>query len=145
MNKYIVYSDCKYFPLDRPCIYQKNENAVCSSCKNYKQIKQTSENLTKILIIKLGAMGDVLRTTFVLEGLNQKFKNVSKLMSRVHTQLGSRRKKSKKRDVKHHFSSFYCVRSWKSFCTSEVVGTSSMCTSHLENIHHPRPSFPSSR
>ena len=77
MDKYILYSDCQYFPLDRPCIYQKNENAVCSSCKKYKPVKQMPENLTKILIIKLGAMGDVLRTTFILEGLKEKYKNVS--------------------------------------------------------------------
>ena len=77
MNKYIIYSDCKYFPLDRPCIYQKNKNAVCSSCTKYVSIKKSSGNLTNILIIKLGAMGDVLRTTFILEGLKQKYKNIS--------------------------------------------------------------------
>ena len=77
MKKYILYSNCQYFPLDRPCIYQKNKNAVCASCKNYKPIKQTFKNLTKILIVKLGAMGDVLRTTFILEGLKQKYKNIS--------------------------------------------------------------------
>jgi len=75
-NKYKLYSDCKNFPLDRPCIYQKNKNAICPNCSHYTPINNT-KNVTRILIIKLGAMGDVLRTTFILEGLKEKYKNVS--------------------------------------------------------------------
>lgn len=69
-----LYSDCINFPLDRPCFYQKNKNMVCSACKNYVSVNKNSKQ-TKILIIKLGAMGDVLRTTFILEGLKEKYKN----------------------------------------------------------------------
>jgi len=78
MNKkhYKLYSNCKYFPLDRPCVYQKNNNALCPNCTHYTPVNKTS-NVIKILIIKLGAMGDVLRTTFILEGLKEKYKNVS--------------------------------------------------------------------
>lgn len=75
MNKYKLYTDCINFPLDRPCKYQKDKNAVCGVCKNYVSINKKS-NITKILIIKLGAMGDVLRTTFILQGLKEKYKNI---------------------------------------------------------------------
>lgn len=67
-KKFEVFTDCTHFPLDRPCIYQKNEGMLCCKCKNYSKISK-SKDKTSILIIKLGAMGDVLRTTFLLEGL----------------------------------------------------------------------------
>jgi len=71
MNKeHEVFTDCVNFPLDRPCIFQKNENRVCRLCADYKKIS-LPEKFTRILIIKLGAMGDVLRTTFILEGLKE--------------------------------------------------------------------------
>ncbi|MEA5001053.1 MAG: glycosyltransferase family 9 protein [Endomicrobiaceae bacterium] len=73
MNKYKLYTDCVNFPLDRPCKYQKDKNAVCGVCKKYVSVNKKSDAV-KILIIKLGAMGDVLRTTFILEGLKQKYK-----------------------------------------------------------------------
>lgn len=68
-EKFSVYTDCAHFPLDRPCIYQKNDNMHCCECGKYSKISQNKN--TKILIIKLGAMGDVLRTTFLLEGLKE--------------------------------------------------------------------------
>jgi len=71
---YKLYSDCINFPLDRPCLYQKEKDAICSTCKKYVSINKRSKQ-TRILIVKLGAMGDVLRTTFILEGLKEKYKN----------------------------------------------------------------------
>ena len=73
-TNYSLYSDCINFPLDRPCIYQKEKGAVCSDCKKYISINKKTKQI-RILIIKLGAMGDVLRTTFILEGLKEKYKN----------------------------------------------------------------------
>ena len=73
-KNYKLYSDCINFPLDRPCKYQKDNNAICNTCKKYISVNKRS-TATKILIIKLGAMGDVLRTTFILEGLKEKYKN----------------------------------------------------------------------
>lgn len=68
---FLLYTDCTRFPLDRPCAYQKKENMRCGECPHYEKI---SVNKTvRILIIKLGAMGDVLRTTFLLEGLKEKY------------------------------------------------------------------------
>lgn len=52
-----VKFDCKYFRGYIPCKPNKEENAECATCKHYKPWDK------KILIIKLGAMGDVIRTT----------------------------------------------------------------------------------
>lgn len=49
--------DCKYFRGEVPCVPNKLRNKVCSSCDEYAPIQ------TRILIIKLGALGDVIRTT----------------------------------------------------------------------------------
>lgn len=67
-NKNIVKTDCRHFLGDRPCKYHKKEGVKCSGCKYYASVKKT------ILIIKLGAMGDVLRTTPILEALKKKHK-----------------------------------------------------------------------
>lgn len=52
--------DCKFFNNDRPCDPHKREGLVCGECKYYNPIQ------FRILIIKLDAVGDVLRTTFIL-------------------------------------------------------------------------------
>ncbi|MEI6817476.1 MAG: hypothetical protein WCL14_12765, partial [Bacteroidota bacterium] len=52
-----VKFDCKYFRGEIPCIPNKQRDKICSSCDEYTPIK------TRILIIKLGALGDVIRTT----------------------------------------------------------------------------------
>jgi heptosyltransferase-2 len=59
--------DCAYFKGDRPCTYNKNEGIVCNNCNHYKPIS------FKILIIKLDAVGDVLRTTTILKPLKKKY------------------------------------------------------------------------
>jgi len=59
--------DCKHFPGDRPCSYHKLEGVKCDNCQYYEPVK------FKILIIKLDAVGDVLRTTCILPGLKEKF------------------------------------------------------------------------
>jgi len=67
----ILKSDCKYFPGDRPCKYHKTEGVTCDSCTYY------SPNGKMILIIKLDAIGDVLRTTSILHSLKKKFSDSS--------------------------------------------------------------------
>jgi ADP-heptose:LPS heptosyltransferase len=62
-----IKSDCRHFLGDRPCRFHKSEGMKCSSCHYYRPIK------TRILIIKLGAMGDVLRTTSILPTLCDHF------------------------------------------------------------------------
>ena len=68
----MIKTDCIYFPLDRPCRFHKVKGVKCTSCKRYKPVTARGEQ-TKILIIKIGAMGDVLRTTFLLKALRKKF------------------------------------------------------------------------
>jgi heptosyltransferase-2 len=70
-DSFEVFTDCSNSPLDRPCVYQKNNNAHCKECKNYLKLSTSSKDKKRILIIKLGAMGDVLRTTFILNGLEE--------------------------------------------------------------------------
>jgi len=67
----ILKSDCKYFPGDRPCKYHKEDKIICSVCPHYKEAGNF------ILIIKLDAIGDVLRTTSVLHALKEKYPDSS--------------------------------------------------------------------
>jgi len=55
--------DCKFFLGEKPCIWKK----VCWDCNSYEPMG------VRILIIKLGALGDVLRTTTLLSGLKRKY------------------------------------------------------------------------
>lgn len=52
--------DCKFFKGEIPCVPNKQRDKVCSSCDEYQKIE------TRILIIKLGAIGDVMRSTPLL-------------------------------------------------------------------------------
>jgi heptosyltransferase-2 len=70
----MIKTDCVHFPLDRPCRFHKETGVTCLACGKYISVNTLSKK-TKILIIKIGAMGDVLRTTFLLEGLKKKYKN----------------------------------------------------------------------
>jgi heptosyltransferase-2 len=63
----ILKNDCKHFPGDKPCESNKLENKKCDDCEYYSPIKN------KILIIKLDAVGDVLRTTSILHALKLKY------------------------------------------------------------------------
>jgi ADP-heptose:LPS heptosyltransferase len=65
----ILKPDCKHFPGDRPCSFNKAERLMCDNCPHYEVTS------TKILIIKLDAVGDVLRTTSILHGLKAKYGN----------------------------------------------------------------------
>ena len=58
-----VRLNCRNFNGEKPCSY----NTTCSSCLNYQPRGK------KILIIKLAAIGDVLRTTPILSGLRRKY------------------------------------------------------------------------
>jgi ADP-heptose:LPS heptosyltransferase len=63
----MLKTDCAYFKGDRPCDYNKNEGIMCDGCNHYMPIS------FKILIIKLDAIGDVLRTTSILGPLKKKY------------------------------------------------------------------------
>lgn len=49
--------NCKYFKGTVPCLPNKQKGEICDTCKSYTPITK------RILIIKLGATGDVIRTT----------------------------------------------------------------------------------
>lgn len=56
-----VRRDCRHFRGYIPCKPNKEDGSVCGTCSHYKPIEK------RILIIKLGALGDVIRTTPLLE------------------------------------------------------------------------------
>jgi heptosyltransferase-2 len=60
-----VALDCRHYIGDRPCKF----NRECRGCIDY------SPQGTRILIIKTGALGDVLRTTILLGGIKRKYPN----------------------------------------------------------------------
>jgi heptosyltransferase-2 len=49
--------DCRHFRGHMPCVPNKLRGKICGSCDEYEKITK------RILIIKLGAIGDVIRTT----------------------------------------------------------------------------------
>ncbi|MCX6160735.1 MAG: glycosyltransferase family 9 protein [Ignavibacteriae bacterium] len=61
----ILKYDCRHFPGDRPCKPHKETGVICDTCPHYETVS------FKILIIKLDAMGDVLRTTSLLHALKK--------------------------------------------------------------------------
>jgi heptosyltransferase-2 len=60
-----INKDCRFFRGDMPCVYHKKRNVHCWNCEYYEQIKN------RILIIKLGAAGDVVRTTPLLRKIKR--------------------------------------------------------------------------
>ena len=57
--------DCRHWRSDRPCVWHKREGLECV-CHRYDPVRE------RILIVKLDAMGDVLRSTCVLPGLRER-------------------------------------------------------------------------
>ncbi|MFH1009926.1 MAG: glycosyltransferase family 9 protein [bacterium] len=56
----VVRRDCRSFLGDRPCRPHKEEGVHCEDCPHYDPVEE------RFLIIKLGAAGDVIRTTPLL-------------------------------------------------------------------------------
>ena len=54
--------DCRFFLGDRPCVWHKQTGVLCT-CDRYEPIEQ------RLLVVKLDAMGDVLRSTALLPAL----------------------------------------------------------------------------
>jgi ADP-heptose:LPS heptosyltransferase len=59
--------DCRHFAGDRPCGFHKRDLVTCEDCGHYVP------RGTTILIIKLEALGDVLRTTSILPALRRQY------------------------------------------------------------------------
>jgi heptosyltransferase-2 len=63
-----IKTDCRHFRPDRPCTPHKVHGVVCATCtEHYDPIR------TRILIVKLHAVGDVLRTTSLLPGIHRRW------------------------------------------------------------------------
>ena len=56
--------DCKHVHWDRPCAPHKKRGKVCGSCDEYSKVEH------RVLIVKLAATGDVLRTTSFLPAVH---------------------------------------------------------------------------
>jgi len=63
----IVKKDCRYFRGDIPCRPHKEKGIHCEDCSYY------SKSDKRILIIKLGAIGDVIRTTPLIGKLKKEY------------------------------------------------------------------------
>ena len=62
-----IKANCRFFLGSKPCVWHKKNGVECESCNYYDMF---SEN---ILIIKLEAMGDVLRSTCLIPAIKNKF------------------------------------------------------------------------
>lgn len=61
---------CRYFKGDRPCkYYWIDKSWNCKECTHFNPYSE------RILIIKLDAIGDVIRTTPIAEGIKKKYPN----------------------------------------------------------------------
>lgn len=54
-----IAADCKHFKGDKPCVH----NRLCTDCNHYQPVG------SRICIIKIGALGDVIRTLCILPEL----------------------------------------------------------------------------
>jgi ADP-heptose:LPS heptosyltransferase len=63
----IIHTNCAYYRGSAPCVFHKRDGRPCPGCPDYTALG------VKILIVKLDAMGDVLRTTAILPALHQKY------------------------------------------------------------------------
>lgn len=59
--------DCRHFVGDRPCRPHKLTGVLCDACDQY------APGGRRILIVKLAAVGDVLRSTAILRGVRDAF------------------------------------------------------------------------
>ena len=64
MHSAVIHYDCRHYVGSKPCRAHKVHKVVCETCQYYEPITK------RILIIKCGAMGDVLRSTAILHQLS---------------------------------------------------------------------------
>lgn len=63
--------DCKHYVGYKPCRFHKQDGRLCENCGDYRKIEK------KILVVKLDALGDVLRTTSILPALHEKYEGAA--------------------------------------------------------------------
>lgn len=84
----LIHFDCKHFMGDRPCFANKQYGIFCGDCTFYEKDINITGNFPKIpkvkpgtktnkrkniVIVKLDAVGDVLRTTSILPSLKDRY------------------------------------------------------------------------
>ena len=62
----LIHTDCRHYTGAAPCRPHKQDGRSCTKCADYDPIR------SRLLIVKLGAAGDVLRTTALLPALAKK-------------------------------------------------------------------------
>lgn len=63
----VIHTDCRFYEGAKPCDFHKRDGRPCEGCKDFDPIT------FRILIVKLAAVGDVLRTTSILPALKMKY------------------------------------------------------------------------
>ena len=63
----LIEQACRYFKPDTPCSFHKRRGTVCRTCRSFRPVRD------EILIIKREALGDVLRTTSLLQPLKKAY------------------------------------------------------------------------
>lgn len=86
----VIRFDCKYFEGYKPCFANKQYGVFCGNCTYCEKDESITEvfpaisdfaeleadrRKCKIIIVKLDAVGDVLRTTSILQSLKNKYRN----------------------------------------------------------------------
>ena len=67
MTDFDLKTDCRHVRWDRPCAPHKKRGKGCASCDEYEPVR------SRILIVKLAATGDVLRTTSFLPAIHEQW------------------------------------------------------------------------
>jgi heptosyltransferase-2 len=64
VSDFILKRDCRHVRWDRPCAPHKRAGKECPTCDEYAPIRH------RVLVVKLAATGDVLRTTALLPAIH---------------------------------------------------------------------------
>lgn len=64
MPDFVLHRDCRHVRWDRPCAPHKQRGRECPTCPEYAPVKH------RVLMVKLAATGDVLRTTAFLHAIH---------------------------------------------------------------------------
>lgn len=64
MTDFELKTDCRHVRWDRPCAPHKQRGKVCGTCDEYAPVRH------RVLMVKLAATGDVLRTTAFLPAIH---------------------------------------------------------------------------
>lgn len=67
MKRSMINIDCRFFNGAKPCVWNKKHGCECCNCRWYSRYNE------KILIIKLDAIGDVLRSTCIIPKIKERF------------------------------------------------------------------------